>query len=139
MPSPDSSSPRAHGVVVAIERDGKFLCIRRAKNLPRAPGKVCFPGGMIEPGESQEQAVIREMKEELGIDVEPIRQCWRHDLPNKHLTLWGWIANWTTGQITPAIAEVEESFWLTPDEICSHPDAIDTNPLFVRCLLQNKK
>jgi 8-oxo-dGTP diphosphatase len=133
---PDQNPHRRNGVVVAITREnGKFLCIRRARNLVRAPGKVCFPGGMIEPGETQAEAVRREMKEELGIDVNPLRLCWHYDLPNSDLTLWGWTAHWAAGELIPLVAEVEEAFWLTGEEVSQHVDAMDTNPLFVKCLL----
>jgi mutator protein MutT len=131
----DHDPRRRNGVVVAITReDGKFICIRRAHCLVRAAGKVCFPGGMMEPGETQEQAVRREMKEELGIEVEPIRRCWHYDLPHSDLTLWGWIARWISGDLQRQVSEVDEIMWLSGEEVSQHIDAMDTNPLFVKCL-----
>lgn len=108
-------------------------------NLPRAPGKVCFPGGMIEPGETQEQAVRREMMEELSLDVQPIKMCWKHDLPDKPLTLWGWIAQRIAGDIRAAENEVAEVLWLSGEEACAHPEAIETNRAFVNCLLREPR
>src|SRR5258708_4617478 len=91
-PRPLQSDGRVHGVAVAGRRgDGKGLMVRRSKSVG-SPLKVCFPGGTVESGESQEQAVVREMREELGLAVRPVRRVWKHEFADKPLTLWGWIA-----------------------------------------------
>lgn len=56
-------------VAAAIEKDGKFFCAQRPedKNLG---GFWEFPGGKLEIGESPEQALIREIKEELNSEIE---------------------------------------------------------------------
>src|ERR1700730_9309345 len=74
MTSPD---PRAYparpflAVSAAIVRAGRILLVRRA----RAPGRDLFslPGGVVEAGETLAQAVIREVLEETGLTVEPVR------------------------------------------------------------------
>lgn len=60
-------------MLVVVERDGRFLMIRRADHLENAPGYWTPAGGRIEPGESPEQAVVREMAEEVGVEVRPLR------------------------------------------------------------------
>src|SRR5436309_3358499 len=63
-------SPKAKQVVAAlVQQDGKFLVCQRTKHQP-LPLKWEFPGGKIEPGESPEQALRRELDEELGIQAE---------------------------------------------------------------------
>ena len=62
------SNSRSNGVVAVICKDGQFLVIKRATNVI-APGKICFPGGKLRPGEAEKVAVIRELKEELGLTV----------------------------------------------------------------------
>jgi 8-oxo-dGTP diphosphatase len=126
---------RFHGVAVAVRgEDGKYLLIRRSGQV-RSPLKVCFPGGTIEPGETQEAAVVREMWEELGVRVRPVKQVWRWDFDDKPWTLWGWVAEMEAGG-TLAInrEEVEEVLWLTPEEAGLHPDALPTNVHFLKCL-----
>lgn len=65
----DSNESKQIEVVAAIiEKDGKILICRRAENKTRAL-KWEFPGGKIEPGETPEQAVLRECREELDVDL----------------------------------------------------------------------
>jgi len=136
-PRPVQSDGRVHGVVVAIQRaeDGKWLLIRRSANLAVAPGKVCFPGGAVEVGEDQPSAVVRESREELGIEVHPVRCCWKHEFKDKALTLFGWTAERVgDGEIRADANEVAEILWLSGEEAVTHPDAIGTNGDFVACL-----
>lgn len=133
-PKPHADA-RFHGVAVAVRRaDGKYLLIRRSAKV-LSPLKVCFPGGAIEPGETQEQAVVREMREELGVAVRPVRQVWRWDFQDKPWTLWGWVAEMEGRQeLAINTEEVQEVLWLTPEEAGLHPDALPTNARFLECL-----
>ncbi len=56
------------GVGAVIVRDGKILLVRRASDPGR--GKWSIPGGLVELGESTYEALVREVKEECGLDVE---------------------------------------------------------------------
>lgn len=73
-----------HVVVSAavIERDGAFLMTRRASGS-HLEGTWEFPGGKQEPGESLEQSLVREIREELGCGVEvgPVLLVTRHAYP----------------------------------------------------------
>lgn len=66
--SASNESKRIEVVAAIIEKDGKILICRRAENKTRAL-KWEFPGGKIEPGETPEQAVLRECREELDVDL----------------------------------------------------------------------
>jgi 8-oxo-dGTP pyrophosphatase MutT (NUDIX family) len=135
MARPRQKDGRVHGVVVAFRReDGRWLCIRRSAAVS-APLKVCFPGGAIEAGETQEAAAVREMREELGMSITPVRCVWRWDSPTASLTLWGWTATRQNAHILPDPAEVAEVLWLTSDEVIEHPDAMPTNRSFITALM----
>ncbi|MEO5627794.1 MAG: NUDIX hydrolase [Candidatus Saccharimonadales bacterium] len=54
---------------IVFRADGKFLALRRSKTDIRRPLKWDFPGGMVDPGETFVEALIREIKEEAGLDV----------------------------------------------------------------------
>jgi 8-oxo-dGTP diphosphatase len=133
-PRPLQPDGRVHGVVVACRgADGLWLCIRRSEWVA-APLKVCFPGGAIEVGESQESAVVREMREEVGADVRPIKNIWRWDKPDGNLTLWGWMAELLSRELRLDPKEVAEILWLTGDQAAGHRDAMPSNRDFVACL-----
>ncbi|WP_315982043.1 NUDIX domain-containing protein [Aliamphritea spongicola] len=61
-------------VVFLLVRDGQMLLEKRAMHKTSGPGLHSIPGGHVESGESCEQALLREMQEELG--VQPLR--WQH-------------------------------------------------------------
>ena len=88
----------------------------------------------MEPGESQAAAVVREMREELGVAVEPVRCVWRWDGAGD-LTLWGWTAAGPAAEPRPEASEV---LWLTPGEVVDHPDAMPSNRDLVAALLGHR-
>ena len=78
-------------VVVAaaiVERDGRWLMARRLKGT-HLEGLWEFPGGKVDPGESLEACLIRELAEELGVDSRVGRLRWSttHDYPAKRVVL----------------------------------------------------
>lgn len=56
-------------VSALIEKDGKYLIARRSSGSSDVLGKFEFPGGKVEENESDEDAIVREIKEELDIDI----------------------------------------------------------------------
>lgn len=125
---------RVHGVAVAIpDGDGHLLCVRRSA-VVIAPLKVCFPGGGVDADESQEQAVVRECREELGIAVRPLRCIWRWEHPERPLVLFGWLAEYVGGVPRPDPREIAEVIWLSGDEVANHPDGLPSNASFVEAL-----
>lgn len=62
-------------LVPLVEKDGKLHLLYevRAEHMKRQPGEVCFPGGMVEEGESFQECAVRETVEELGISETDIR------------------------------------------------------------------
>jgi 8-oxo-dGTP pyrophosphatase MutT (NUDIX family) len=126
---------RMEGVVVACRQvDGRWLLIRRSA-LVRVPLRVCFPGGWIDAGENQADAVMREMREELNAEVVPIRCVWRHVFGEPPRVLWGWLAALKSTTLTPSPAEVHEILWLTVDEAVHHPDVLPHTDAFLTALL----
>ena len=62
-------------VVGVVERDDRFLMVKRAPSA-RNPGWWGLPSGKVEPGETEPEAVVREMREELAVEVVPVRRLW---------------------------------------------------------------
>ena len=132
-PSKDPSSPQRVGVISVIQRDSRFLTIRRGARV-RKPGKICFPGGSLIPGETEEQTVVREMREELGVEVEPVARL------DQAVSPWGTQLFWWQCRLEskPTFVlhpeEIAEVLWLTLDELLAHPDLLESNHLFLERL-----
>jgi 8-oxo-dGTP diphosphatase len=124
------STRRTRGVVGVIFRDERLLIIRRSLTVA-APGKLCLPGGGIESGETEPVALVREMQEELAIDIDPIRLCWRSVTPWGINLAW-WLAH-LEQDVTPVANpdEVAEVHWMTRDEIRTAKDMLPSLPTFV--------
>jgi 8-oxo-dGTP pyrophosphatase MutT (NUDIX family) len=98
---------RPAAVLAAIterERPG-ILLIHRPSNMRAHPGQVAFPGGKIDPGESPEQAALREAWEELGIRPEVVRVIGSSDRYH----------TWSGYEITPVIALVPPDLDIVPN------------------------
>ena len=130
---PAIHDPRSRGVVAVIVRDGRFLVMRRS-DMVIAPGMICFPGGGIELGESQIEALVREIHEELGVTIQPLRRIWESVTPWGVRLCW-WLCR-LDEQVTPIPnpAEVAECFWLTNAEMAKLPDLLESNHHFLAAL-----
>ena len=136
MPHEVQADGRVHGVVFGCRRvsDGRFLMVRRSRHVAILPGKVCFPGGGVCLGESQEAACVREAREELGANLTPIQPVWRHEFTDRPLTLFGWLAAVADEPLRPDPLEVAEVLWLNRAEALAHPDGLPTNESFIDAL-----
>ena len=78
---------KQHVAVIAVITNAQgevVMAIRNQPDFPEIHGKLEFPGGGLEFGETPEEAVIREAKEESGLDVEIVRL-----LPKIYTNYWG--------------------------------------------------
>ncbi len=118
------------GAVAVICRDRRLLVIRRSEHV-EAPGTYCFPGGAIEQGELPEEAVRRELWEELRVSVRPRRKLW------ESVTSWQVSLSWWLTELDdtpppqPNPAEVAAVHWLTPDQIRQLPMLLVSNHRFL--------
>jgi 8-oxo-dGTP pyrophosphatase MutT (NUDIX family) len=138
MPKKSSSSFHVKrdypkGAVVAVIFDGsRFLTIKRSRYV-KAPSAIGFAGGGVEPDEEQDQAIVREMKEELGVDVVPIKRVW------KFLTARGVELNFWQVKIVPGQTiriepdEIEMWAWHTPESLRQQHNLISSAIPFLDC------
>jgi len=116
---------RKHVLVAAaalIDADGRVLLAQRPTGKAMA-GQWEFPGGKIEAGETPEQALIRELKEELGVDV--TESCLAaiafvsHDYDHFHLLMPLYAIRQWQGQ--PSAREGQTLAWASKDKLNAYP------------------
>ena len=115
-------STRKHYNVVAavVEVDGKVLCMERGEGrYPYTSHRWEFPGGKIEPGETPQQAVHRELIEEMDMDVEVHEQLAEvtHEYPDFTITLTAFRC--TAASTAFTMREHAASCWLPKAELSS--------------------
>jgi 8-oxo-dGTP diphosphatase len=107
---------------VILNREGKFFLAKRGPKAQNEPGTWEFPGGAVDFGETLAQAVKREVKEEFGIHIKPLKAMHPidHLIPKEkqHWIAVGYIAKLISGK--PKIIEPEkctEIGWYSIKEI----------------------
>jgi len=104
------------GILGIIQRDDRLLIIQRSETV-RAPLTWCFPGGHIEPGESQPEALVRELREELHLEVAPGRYLLTQTKHDGRLILHCWSATIIGGEPRANPSEIAMVTWMTPEEV----------------------
>lgn len=98
-------------VAAIIYKDGAYFATQRGYG--EFEGMWEFPGGKIEPGESSEDALKREIQEELGVDIviEDLICTTEYDYPSFHLTMHCYLCRVEAGEIE--LREHKSARWLT--------------------------
>lgn len=96
-------------VVAAVVRRGDAILVTRRRDEPGAPGQWEFPGGKVEPGEREEEALAREIREELGCDAGVGRLLLRHvhRYPGREVSLAFYACTLGDGDAPSAIGVAE--------------------------------
>lgn len=108
----------APAVIVAVEKDGKLL-MGHGVNFP--PGRFSVLAGFVEPGESLEETVAREVYEESRIRVKNVRYFGSQPWPFPRSLMIGFNAEWESGEIEVDNTEVLEAGWFNPEELPEVP------------------
>jgi len=122
------TDPRAYperpflAVSAAIVRDGKVLVVRRARN----PGKGyhTLPGGAVEAGETLKDAVMREVREETALAIEPVALAGHREVivrdatgrAERHFVVLCFASRLKGGELSMS-EEIDEARWLAPSEL----------------------
>jgi 8-oxo-dGTP diphosphatase len=113
-----------------IDADGRVLIAERPPGKPMA-GLWEFPGGKVESGEQPEETLIRELKEELGIDVK--QECLApltfasHGYPDFHLLMPLYVCRRWEGIV--AAREAQRLKWVRPNNLRDYPMPPADEPL----------
>jgi 8-oxo-dGTP diphosphatase len=121
-------------VAAVLRREGLFLVVKRGP-------QVIFPGvwtplsGRVKAGESHEVAVVREVREEVGLWSVPIAEVWQCDTEDGAFRLHWWLADAEAGDLRLNLAEVIDARWIRPDEFVNlTPTFADDRYFFARIL-----
>lgn len=114
-------------VAAIIHETDKILATQRGSG--DFAGMWEFPGGKIEPGETAEQAIVREIQEELEVEIVPeeFLVTVEHTYPTFHLTMHCFIASTASGAPIHLL-EHSAAKWVSPDEL----DCVDWLPADVK-------
>jgi NAD+ diphosphatase len=113
--------PRTDPAVIMLVTDGDRALLGRNKNFP-LPGMYSTLAGFVEPGESLEDAVAREVREETGIVVASVDYHSSQPWPFPGNIMLGFHAEAATTEIAIDYGELEDARWFARDWLLTHPD-----------------
>jgi NAD+ diphosphatase len=108
--------PRCDPAVIMLVTDPDDRCLL-ARNAQWPKGRVSVLAGFVEPGESAEQAVAREVREETGVIVSSVRYAASQPWPMPHSLMLGFRAEAMTTKISVDAEEIEEAGWYSRDDL----------------------
>jgi NAD+ diphosphatase len=117
-----SAYPRVAPAVMALVRRGSALLLGRGPHFP--PGMYSALAGFVEPGESLEQCVAREVAEEVGIEVANLAYFASQPWPFPHSLMIAFVCDWAGGEIRPQEGEIEAADWFEVFQLPKLPSRI---------------
>ena len=114
--------PRLAPAVMALVKRGRQLLLGRSPHFPA--GMYSALAGFVEPGESLEQCLEREVHEEVGVRVGNIRYFASQPWPFPHSLMVAFVADWRSGEIAPQVGEIEDARWFDVLQLPKLPSRI---------------
>lgn len=105
-------------VAAVIRHHDLYLCVRRGPaKYDYIANKWEFPGGKVESGETNEEAILREIKEELKMDIkiQSFLMTVSHTYPDFHLTMDTFLCETSSKELT--LTEHQDFLWLPKDKL----------------------
>jgi len=117
-----SAYPRVAPAVMALVRRGRELLLGRGPHFPA--GMYSALAGFVEPGESLEQCVRREVAEEVGVEVTNLRYFASQPWPFPHSLMVAFTCDWAAGELRPQPGEIEAAEWFDVFQLPKLPSKI---------------
>ncbi len=111
--------PRISPAMMVLVCKGRELLLARGVNFP--PGRFSALAGFLEAGESIEQAVIREVREEVGVEVDRLEYFASQSWPFPNSLMIAFRAQWVSGELRPDLNEIAEAHWYLPENLPQLP------------------
>jgi NAD+ diphosphatase len=113
--------PRISPAIIVLVRRGDRVLLGRGNHLP--PGLYSTLAGFVEPGETLEEAVRREIREEVGIELGEVRYFGSQPWPFPDSLMIGFTAEHADGELCVDTAEIAEAHWCALEELPPVPPA----------------
>jgi NAD+ diphosphatase len=117
-----SAYPRVAPAVMALVHRGKQLLLARSPHFPA--GMYSALAGFVEPGESLEQCLAREVAEEVGVRISNSRYFASQPWPFPHSLMIAFVCEWASGEIRAQAGEIEEANWFEVLQLPKLPSRI---------------
>ncbi|MGH8704489.1 MAG: NAD(+) diphosphatase [Burkholderiales bacterium] len=114
--------PRIAPAIMALVQRGREMLLGRGAHFP--PGMYSALAGFVEPGETLEQCVEREVEEEVAIRVSRIRYFASQPWPFPHSLMIAFVCDWADGEIRPQAGEIEAAGWFDVLQLPKLPSKI---------------
>ena len=114
--------PRLSPAVMALVRRKGEILLGRSPHFP--PGMYSALAGFVEPGETLEQCLAREVEEEVGVKVSRIRYFASQPWPFPNSLMIAFICDWESGEIRPQAGEIEAAAWFNVLQLPKLPSRI---------------
>jgi NAD+ diphosphatase len=115
--------PRLAPAIMALVRRGADeILLARSQRFP--PGMHSALAGFVEPGESLEQCLEREVREEVGVTVQNVRYFASQPWPFPHSLMIAFVADWKSGEIVIDPLEIESAQWFNIRSLPALPQPI---------------
>jgi NAD+ diphosphatase len=117
-----NSYPRISPAVMVLVRRQNELLLARSPHFK--PGVFSALAGFVEAGETLEQCAMREVKEEVGIEISHLRYFSSQSWPFPNSLMVAFFAEYAGGELTPDPNEIEAADWFTLDALPRLPDPV---------------
>ncbi len=114
--------PRLSPAAIVLVRRGEGVLLARSPGFP--PGMYSVLAGFVEPGESIEETIEREIREEVGIEVGNVRYFGSQPWPFPHSLMIGFTADYAGGELRTDPTEIEDADWCPADDLPDLPPKV---------------
>ena len=111
--------PHLHPAVIVLVRDGDRVLLARKPGW--APGRYALVAGFVDNGECLEGAVVREVREEVGVEVKDVQYVGSQNWPFPSQLMVGFVAEYAGGEIAVDHDELEDARWFSRDALPNGP------------------
>jgi NAD+ diphosphatase len=132
-----SAYPRVAPAVMALVKRRNQILLARSPHFP--PGMYSALAGFVEPGESLEQCLAREIAEEVGVRISASRYFASQPWPFPHSLMIAFVCEWRSGEIRPQAGEIEEANWFEVLQLPKLPSKISIARRLIDAVVEEVK